>query len=88
MIIKLKRVKFILLKYFRNQNVKIIINGIISTDLFLENVKILIDNKKIMLSNGNNQNIIIDLQDITKIEIINKWHIIFKNQFLTVDIQQ
>lgn len=88
MLLQFKRLKHILLKYYIHENTKIIINGAINTDLYIENTKILIDNKKIMLSNGDNQNIIIDLQDINKIEIINKWHMILKNRFLTIDIQQ
>lgn len=88
MILQYKRMKHILLKHFKNANTQIKITGVISTTLFLENTKILIDNKKIMLSNGENQNVIIDLQDINKIEILNKWHIILKSKNINVDIQQ
>ncbi len=88
MILKYKRMKHILLKYFRNANTHITVTGIINTKIVLNNTKILIDNKKIMLSDGENQNIIIDLQDINKIEILNKWHIILKSKNINVDIQQ
>lgn len=88
MILQYKRMKHILLKHFRNANTQIKINGIITTTLFLESTKILIDNKKIMLSDGENENIIIHLQDIEKIKILNVWHIILKSKNIEVDIQQ
>lgn len=88
MVLQYKRMKHILLKHFKNANIQIKINGIISTTLFLESTKILIDNKKIMLSNGENQNIIIDMENINKIDILNKWHIILKYKNVVVDIQQ
>ncbi len=88
MLVKMKRMKYILLKHFKNQNTHITIKGIINTTLILNNTKILIDNKKIMLSDGNKQNIIIDLEDIEKIKIINIWHMILKYKNLEVDIQQ
>lgn len=88
MILKYKRMKHILLKHFKNANIQIKITGVISTTLFLENTKILIDNKKIMLSDGNDKNIIIDLQNIEKIKILNVWHIILKSKNIEVDIQQ
>lgn len=88
MILQYKRMKHILLKYFKNANTQIKITGVISTTLFLENTKILIDNKKIMVSDGNDKNIIIDLQDIEKIKILNVWHIILKGKNIEVDIQQ
>ena len=43
MILQYKRMKHILLKHFRNANTQIKINGIITTTLFLESTKILID---------------------------------------------
>ena len=88
MVLQYKRMKHILLKHFRNANTQIKINGIITTTLFLESTKILIDNKKIMLSDGENENIIIHLQDIEKIKILNVWHIILKSKNIEVDIQQ
>lgn len=88
MILKYKRMKHILLKHFKNANTQIKVTGVISTTLFLENTKILIDYKKIMLSNGENQNIIIDMENINKIDILNKWHIILKYKNVVVDIQQ
>ena len=86
--LQFKSAKHILLIYFTKENVKVILSGTINMDLYIENTRILMDNKKIILSNGDNQNIIIDLQDIIKIEILNKWHIIFRSKFLTIDIQQ
>lgn len=88
MILQYKRMKHILLKHFKNANIQIKINGIISTTLFLENTKILIDCKKIVLSNGENENVIIDMENINKIDILNKWHIILKYKNVVVDIQQ
>ena len=41
-----------------------------------------------MLSDGENENIIIHLQDIEKIKILNVWHIILKSKNIEVDIQQ
>lgn len=67
---------------------QIAINGIINTTLFLENAKIIIDKRKIMFSNGEYQNIIIDLQNAGKIKIINKWHILIKYKEIEIDIQQ
>ena len=88
MLLEYKRIKHILLKYYRNVNTQIKITGIINTTLFVENTNILIDKRKIIFSNKEYKNIIIELQDITKIDILNKWHLIFKNKFLTIDIQQ
>lgn len=88
MVLQYKRMKHILLKHFKNANIQIKITGVISTTLFLESTKILIDNKKIMLSNGENQNIIIDIENIEKIKILNVWHIILKSKNIEVDIQQ
>lgn len=88
MILKYRRMKHILLKHFKNANIQIKITGVISTTLFLESTKILIDNKKIMLSDGENENIIIDMDSIEKIKILNVWHIILKSKNIEVDIQQ
>lgn len=88
MVLQYKRMKHILLKYFKNATTQIKITGVISTTLFLESTKILIDNRKIMVSNGENQNIIIDMENINKIDILNKWHIILKYKNVVVDIQQ
>lgn len=88
MILQYKRMKHILLKHFKNANTQIKVTGVITTILFLESTKILIDNKKIALSDGNDKNIIIDLQNIEKIKILNVWHIILKSKNIEVDIQQ
>lgn len=88
MMIKLKRVKHILLKYYRNVNAQIKLHGVINTTLFFENTKVLIDKRKIILSDGEHKNFIVDLEDIEKIQIINVWHIILKYKNLEVDIQQ
>ncbi len=88
MVLQYKRMKHILLKYFKNANTHITVTGIINTKIILNNTKILIDNKKIIVSDGEDENIIIDLQDIEKIKILNVWHIILKYKNLEVDIQQ
>ena len=41
-----------------------------------------------MFSNGEYKNIIIDLQNVSKIKIINKWHILIKYKEIEIDIQQ
>lgn len=88
MLIHYNKLKYILLKHYKNVNIQIAINGIINTTLFLENAKIIIDKRKIMFSNGEYQNIIIDLQNAGKIKIINKWHIIINYKEIVIDIQQ
>ena len=88
MLIQYNKLKYILLKHYKNVNIQIAINGIINTTLFLENAKIIIDKRKIMFSNGEYQNIIIDLQNAGKIKIINKWHILIKYKEIEIDIQQ
>lgn len=88
MLIHYNKLKYILLKHYKNVNIQIAINGIINTTLFLENAKIIIDRRKLIFSNGEYQNIIIDLQNTGKIKIINKWHILIKCKEIEIDIQQ
>ena len=72
MLIQYNKLKYILLKHYKNVNIQIAINGIINTTLFLENAKIIIDERKIMFSNGDYKNIIVNLQNVSKIKRINK----------------
>ena len=88
MLLQYNRLKYILLKHYKNVNTQIETNGIINTTLFLEKAKITIDKRKIMFSNGEYKNIIIDLQNVSKIKIINKWHILIKYKEVEIDIQQ
>lgn len=88
MLLQYNRLKYILLKHYKNVNTQIETNGIINTTLFLEKAKITIDKRKIMFSNGEYKNIIIDLQNVSKIKIINKWHILIKCKEIEIDIQQ
>lgn len=88
MLLQYNRLKYILLKHYKNINIQIEINGIINTTLFLENAKIIIDRRKLIFSNGEYKNIIIDLQNVSKIKIINKWHILIKYKEIEIDIQQ
>lgn len=88
MLLQYNRLKYILLKHYKNVNIQIAINGIINTTLFLEKAKIIIDKRKIVFSNGEYKNIIIDLQNVSKIKIINKWHILIKYKEIEIDIQQ
>lgn len=88
MLIQYNRLKYILLKHYKNINIQISISGIINTTLFLEKAKIIIDKRKIVFSNGEYKNIIIDLQNVSKIKIINKWHILIKYKEIEIDIQQ
>ena len=88
MLIQYNNLKYILLKHYKNVNIQIAINGIINTTLFLENAKIIIDKRKIMFSNGDYKNIIVNLQNVSKIKIINKWHILIKYKEVEIDIQQ
>lgn len=88
MLLQYSKLKYILLKHYKNVNIQISVNGIINTTLFFENVKIIIDKRKIMFSNGDYKNIIIDLQNVSKIKIINKWHIIINYKEIEIDIQQ
>ena len=88
MLIQYNKLKYILLKHYKNVNIQIAINGIINTTLFLENAKIIIDKRKIMFSNGDYKNIIVNLQNVSKIKIINKWHILIKCKEIEIDIQQ
>ena len=88
MLMQYNRLKYILLKHYKNVNIQILINGVINTTLFLEDVKIIIDKKKIVFSNGEYKNIIIDLQNVSKIKIINKWHILIGYKEIEIDIQQ
>ena len=88
MLLQYSKLKYILLKHYKNVNTQISISGIINTTLFLEKAKIIIDKRKIMFSNGEYKNIIIDLQNVNKIKIINKWHILIKYKEIEIDIQQ
>lgn len=88
MLIQYNKLKYILLKHYKNVNIQIAINGIINTTLFLENAKIIIDKRKIMFSNGDYKNIIVNLQNVSKIKIINKWHILINYKEIEIDIQQ
>ena len=88
MLIQYNKLKYILLKHYRNVNMQVSVNGVINTTLFLEDVKIIIDKRKIVFSNGEYKNIIIDLQNVNKIKIINKWHILIKYKEIEIDIQQ
>ena len=64
------------------------ISGVINTTLFLEKAKIIIDRRKLIFSNGEYKNIIVDLQNVSKIKIINKWHILINYKEIEIDIQQ
>ena len=88
MLISYNRLRYILLKHYKNVNIQIEISGIINTTLFLEKAKIIIDRRKIVFSNGEYKNIIVDLQNVSKIKIINKWHILIKYKEIEIDIQQ
>ena len=88
MLIQYNKLKYILLKHYKNVNIQIAINGIINTTLFLEKAKIIVDKRKLIFSNGEYKNIIIDLQNVSKIKIINKWHILIKYKEIEIDIQQ
>ena len=88
MLILYNRLKYLLLKHYKNVNTQIAINGIINTTLFLEKAKIIVDKRKLIFSNGEYKNIIIDLQNVSKIKIINKWHILIKCKEIEIDIQQ
>ena len=88
MLLQYNRLKYILLKHYKNVNMQVSVNGVINTTLFLENAKIIIDKRKIVFSNGEYKNIIIDLQNVSKIKIINKWHIIINYKEIVIDIQQ
>lgn len=88
MLLQYNRLKYILLKHYKNVNIQIAINGIINTTLFLEKAKIIVDKRKLIFSNGEYKNIIIDLQNVSKIKIINKWHILIKCKEIEIDIQQ
>ena len=88
MLLQYNRLKYILLKHYKSVNIQIAINGIINTTLFLEKAKIIVDKRKLIFSNGEYKNIIIDLQNVSKIKIINKWHILIKCKEIEIDIQQ
>lgn len=88
MLIQYNRLKYILLKHYKNINIQIEISGVINTTLFLEKAKIIIDRRKLIFSNGEYKNIIVDLQNVSKIKIINKWHILIKYKEIEIDIQQ
>ena len=88
MLLQYSKLKYILLKHYKNVNIQISVNGIINTTLFLEKAKIIVDKRKLIFSNGEYKNIIIDLQNVDKIKIINKWHILIKCKEIEIDIQQ
>lgn len=88
MLLQYSKLKYILLKHYKNVNIQISVNGIINTTLFLEKAKIIVDKRKLIFSNGEYKNIIIDLQNVDKIKIINKWHILINYKEIEIDIQQ
>lgn len=81
------RLKHILLKYFRNVDTYIRISGVIDTTLCIEKAKLLVDKRKITLSDGENKNFIIDLDFIDKVKIINVWHILLLGKNVQIDMQ-
>lgn len=88
MILKYNKLKYTLLKYFRNMNIVITLNEAVETSIYIENAKILIDNKKICLSDGNDRNFIINFNYIEKIKIVNKLCIILQLRDITIQIEQ
>ena len=88
MLILYNRLKHLLLKHYKNVNIQIEISGVINTTLFLEKAKIIIDRRKLIFSNGEYKYIIVDLQNVSKIKIINKWHILINYKEIEIDIQQ
>ena len=87
MIIQFYRLKHILLKYFRNVDTYIRISGVIDTNLCIEKAKLLVDKRKITLSDGENKNFIIDLDFIDKVKIVNEWHILLLGKNVQIDMQ-
>lgn len=86
--LQFSRLKHILLKNFRNECIHIILTGMVNMRIILDYAKILIDNNKIVFSDGSNQNIIIDINYIEKIKILSNWNIILTYKNLEINIQQ
>lgn len=82
------RLKHIILKYYKNQCVQIIMQGVVNTTFFFKDVRVLIDRRKLIFSDNEDINFIIDFNYIEKIKIINEFHIRFFYKDLMIDIQQ
>ena len=82
------RLKYIILKYYKNQCEQVIMQGVVNTTFFFKDVRVFIDKRKLIFSDNEYVNFIIDLDFIEKIKILNNWHIKFFYKDLMIDIQQ
>ena len=85
-IINLAKLKQILLKNFENQRVCIELKGFISTSIFLDNAKILVNNKKLIVVDDTNE-FELEFLLIKKIKFNDLWQIQIYFEDLTVTLE-
>ena len=66
---KVEKLKKTLLKEYKNKDILIMLEGFIKTYIIIKNSKILINNQTLILTDGKQQEIIIDLDYVYNIDV-------------------
>ena len=66
---KVEKLKKTLLKEYKNKDILVILEGFIKTYIIIKNSKILINNQTLILTDGKQQEIIIDLDYVYNIDV-------------------
>ena len=66
---KVEKLKNALLKDYKNKDIIVILEGFIKTYIIIKNSKILINNQTLILTDGKQQEIIIDLDYVYNIDV-------------------
>ena len=66
---KVEKLKKALLKEYKNKDILVILEGFIKTYIIIKNSKILINNQTLILTDGKQQEIIIDLDYVYNIDV-------------------
>ena len=66
---KVEKLKKALLKDYKNKDIIVILEGFIKTYIIIKNSKILINNQTLILTDGKQQEIIIDLDYVYNIDV-------------------
>ena len=66
---KVEKLKKALLKEYKNKDILVILEGFIKTYIIIKNSKILINNQTLILTDGKQQEFIIDLDYVYNIDV-------------------
>ncbi len=66
---KVEKLKKALLKEYKNKDILVMLEGFIKTYIIIKNSKILINNQTLILTDGKQQEIIIDLDYVYNIDV-------------------